>query len=140
MTTIKKTISIYYKLLDKVSNKSVSHEEYARTMIQQEELHSQEVQKMLKSNSTHWSDMNIQFEKNLIITHKSRPGWDNCDKAKHLLDDAGLSYPYLICEKWSFSKIMKDTGSHTLAQIIIDGDFIGGFEELNEFIIQLDKS
>ena len=28
-------------------------EEYARTMIQQEELHSQEVQKMLKGNSTH---------------------------------------------------------------------------------------
>jgi len=46
-------ISIYYRLLDKVSNMNVYLEEYARTMIQQEELHSQDVQKMLKGNSTH---------------------------------------------------------------------------------------
>ena len=46
----KKAISTYYKLLDVVSNKSVYLEEYARSMIQQEELHSQEVSKMIKTN------------------------------------------------------------------------------------------
>ena len=46
----KKAISTYYKLLDVVSNKSVYLEEYARSMIQQEELHSQEVEKMIKTN------------------------------------------------------------------------------------------
>ena len=95
---------------------------------------------MLKGNSTHWLKMNIKFEKNLVITHKLRPDWEKCDKAKQLLDNAGLSYAYLICAKWSFGKIMKDTGSHTLPQIIIDGKFIGGFEELSKFISQLDKS
>ena len=46
----KKAILTYYKLLDVVSNKSIYLEEYARSMIQQEELHSQEVEKMIKTN------------------------------------------------------------------------------------------
>jgi len=41
-------IKMYYKLLDLVKDKSVYLEEYARSMIGQEELHSLEVQKMLK--------------------------------------------------------------------------------------------
>ena len=45
-----KAISVYYKLLNEVSNKSIYLEEYSRSMIQQEELHSQEVEKMIKTN------------------------------------------------------------------------------------------
>ena len=45
-----KAISVYYKLLNEVSNKSVYLEEYSRSMIQQEELHSQEVEKIIKTN------------------------------------------------------------------------------------------
>ena len=45
----KAAISVYYKLLDLVENKSVYLEEYARSMIGQEELHALEVEKMLKN-------------------------------------------------------------------------------------------
>jgi len=44
----KTAISVYYKLLDLVKDKSVYLEEYARSMIGQEELHALEVEKMLK--------------------------------------------------------------------------------------------
>ena len=44
----KNAISLYYKLLELVQNKSVYLEEYARSMIGQEELHALEVEKMLK--------------------------------------------------------------------------------------------
>ena len=44
----KTAISVYYKLLDLVQDKSVYLEEYARSMIGQEELHALEVEKMLK--------------------------------------------------------------------------------------------
>ena len=47
----KKAIRIYYDLLELVNDKSVYLEEYARTMIGQEELHVLEVEKMLKDNS-----------------------------------------------------------------------------------------
>ncbi len=44
----KTAISVYYKLLDLVQDESVYLEEYARSMIGQEELHALEVEKMLK--------------------------------------------------------------------------------------------
>ena len=43
-------ISVYYELLELVQDQSVYLEEYARSMIGQEELHVLEVQKMLKNN------------------------------------------------------------------------------------------
>ena len=45
----KTAIKVYYKLLDLVKDKSVYLEEYARSMIGQEELHALEVEKMLKN-------------------------------------------------------------------------------------------
>ena len=44
----KKAINAYYELLELVKDKSVYLEEFARSMIGQEELHVLEVQKMLK--------------------------------------------------------------------------------------------
>ena len=44
----KKAIQVYYDLLSIVENRSVYLEEYARTMIGQEELHALEVERMLK--------------------------------------------------------------------------------------------
>ena len=45
-----KAIKVYYELLSIIDGKSVYLEEYARTMIGQEELHVLAVQKMLKEN------------------------------------------------------------------------------------------
>ncbi|MED5474733.1 MAG: ferritin-like domain-containing protein [Candidatus Neomarinimicrobiota bacterium] len=45
-----KAIESYYTLLDQVKDESVFLEEFARTMIGQEELHVLEVKKMLKKN------------------------------------------------------------------------------------------
>ena len=45
-----KAIESYYVLLDQVKDESVFLEEFARTMIGQEELHVLEVKKMLKKN------------------------------------------------------------------------------------------
>ena len=44
----KLAVRTYYKLLDVVKDKSVALEEYAREMIYQEELHQDEVNKMLR--------------------------------------------------------------------------------------------
>ena len=46
----KKAIQVYYELLQLIDDTSVYLEEYARTMIGQEELHVLEIEKMLKSN------------------------------------------------------------------------------------------
>ena len=46
----KSAIKIYYELLSAIDGESVYLEEYARSMIGQEELHVLEVEKMLKEN------------------------------------------------------------------------------------------
>jgi len=46
----KNAIKNYYELLELIDSNSVYLEEYARSMIGQEELHSMEVEKMLKDN------------------------------------------------------------------------------------------
>jgi bacterioferritin len=46
----KKAIKNYYDLLSLIDGNSIYLEEYARSMIGQEELHSMEVEKMLKDN------------------------------------------------------------------------------------------
>ena len=46
----RKAIKVYYELLEIIDGKSVYLEEYARTMIGQEELHVLEVEKMLKDS------------------------------------------------------------------------------------------
>ena len=46
----KKAIKNYYELLNLIDGDSIYLEEYARSMIGQEELHSMEVEKMLKDN------------------------------------------------------------------------------------------
>ena len=46
----KKSIAIYYELLEEVKEYSVYLEEYSRSMIGQEELHVLEIEKMLKEN------------------------------------------------------------------------------------------
>lgn len=47
----KKALSLYKELLETVENASIYLEEYARTMIGQEELHNIEIRKMLRDYS-----------------------------------------------------------------------------------------
>tara|TARA_B100002019_G_C21095211_1_gene510666 strand:+ start:482 stop:646 length:165 start_codon:yes stop_codon:yes gene_type:complete len=51
-----------------------------------------------------------------------------------LLDEKGMQYAYLVSDKVSFGKIMKETKSTQVPQIIIDGEFIGGVDKLIEHL------
>jgi glutaredoxin 3 len=58
-----------------------------------------------------------------------------CDKTKHLLTKWGISYDEAridndMNERREFS--VKTNGARTVPQILIDGDWIGGFSELTE--------
>ena len=78
--------------------------------------------------------MNITINKNAIIRHKSVPDCQWCDKAKELLDEKGLSYCMIESDKWLFGSIMKETKSKKVPQIIINGEFIGDYNDLVEYV------
>ena len=58
--------------------------------------------------------------------------WGSCIAAKKLLDDKGLSYEEINIEEVSITRedLLKLTGGHTVPQIVINEESIGGFDQL----------
>ena len=73
--------------------------------------------------------MEIKF-KNLLIRHVNYPNCDACDSCKELLNEYKIKFETLTCHKNSFGQVMKFTGSQGVPQVILDGKFIGGYDEL----------
>ena len=61
------------------------------------------------------------------------PNWPACDRAKVLLKEKGMQYTYIQADKRLFGKLIAATKSQTVPQIFIDGEFIGGYDDLVEY-------
>lgn len=71
----------------------------------------------------------------LSVTVFSREGCPYCVRAKSLLHDAGIEFEELVLNRdYSESTIRSVSGSATVPQIFIDGEYIGGSEELEEWM------
>ena len=58
--------------------------------------------------------------------------WGSCISAKKLLDDKGLSYEEINIEEAGMTRedLAELTGGHTVPQIVINDEIIGGFDKL----------
>ena len=67
-----------------------------------------------------------------MIKIYSTSWWGPCKAAKQLLDDKGLSYEEINIEEAGMTRedLVKLTGGHTVPQIIINDEIIGGFDKL----------
>ena len=74
--------------------------------------------------------MNLELNGNVIIRHQSVPDCEWCDKSKEFLDERGIKYTVINSDKKFFGKLMKETKSTQVPQIIIDGEFIGNYQDL----------
>ena len=74
--------------------------------------------------------MNLELNGNVIIRHQSVPDCEWCDKSKEFLDEKGIKYTVINSDKKFFGKLMKETNSTQVPQIIIDGEFIGNYQDL----------
>ena len=74
--------------------------------------------------------MNLELNGNVIIRHQSVPDCEWCDKSKEFLDEKGIKYTIINSDKKFFGKLMKETKSTQVPQIIIDGEFIGNYQDL----------
>jgi glutaredoxin 3 len=56
----------------------------------------------------------------------------SCDYAKRFFKEKDLSYEEINIEDkgWSRKDLFKLTGGRTVPQIVIDGEFIGGYDDL----------
>ena len=74
--------------------------------------------------------MDIELNGNVIIRQQSVPDCEWCDKSKEFLDEKGIKYTVINSDKKFFGKLMKETKSTQVPQIIIDGEFIGNYQDL----------
>ena len=57
-----------------------------------------------------------------------------CKRAKHLLDDLGLSYEEIPIDNDDQKKqeLIAQTDHYTVPYVFIDGEFVGGYTELKQ--------
>ena len=71
----------------------------------------------------------------LSVTVFTREGCPYCVRAKSLLQDAEIDFEELVLNRdYSESTIRSVSGSATVPQIFIDGEYIGGSEELEAWM------
>ena len=78
--------------------------------------------------------MEIKLTGNLLIKHKKLPDCDFCEKCEDLLNKNGISFTTVYSDKWFFGDLMKATKSQTVPQIILNGEFVGNYEDLVKFL------
>jgi glutaredoxin-like protein len=76
-------------------------------------------------------------EKPKDVTIFTREGCEYCVRAKGMLNDAGLQYEELVLNRdYTEATIRAISGKSTVPQIFINGDYIGGSEELEHYLSQ----
>lgn len=78
--------------------------------------------------------MDIKLTGNVIIRHQSIPDCQWCDKTKELLDEKGIKYTIINSDKKFFGMLMKETKSTQVPQIIMNGEFVGDYINLVEYL------
>ena len=68
------------------------------------------------------------------VTVFTREGCEYCLRTKKLLDDAGISYEALVLNRdYTESTIRAVCGKSTVPQVFINGSYIGGSEDLEQY-------
>ena len=76
-------------------------------------------------------------EKPKDVTIFTRDGCEYCVRAKGMLADAGLQYEELVLNRgYTEATIRAVTGKSTVPQIFINGQYIGGSEDLERYLVK----
>jgi glutaredoxin len=67
-----------------------------------------------------------------VIGHFTYPKCPSCEQTKELLREHDIQYMFIQADKKLFGKVMKVSKSTTVPQIFMNGEYIGGYDELVE--------
>ena len=69
---------------------------------------------------------------NYIVGHCTYPKCPSCDQAKELMREKNIQYMFIQADKKLFGKVMGVTKSTSVPQIVLNGEYIGGYDDLVE--------
>jgi glutaredoxin-like protein len=79
--------------------------------------------------------INPNARKPQAISIITKPGCPFCAAAKSMLADKGMAYEEIVLgHDATLRSVRAITGKETVPQVFIDGDYIGGSEELDAYI------
>ena len=67
-----------------------------------------------------------------VIGHFTYPKCPSCEQTKELLREHDIQYMFIQADKKLFGKVMKVSKSTIVPQIFMNGEYIGGYDELVE--------
>ena len=77
--------------------------------------------------------MNIDFQGNVLKRHQSIPDCQKCQESKKILDQNNIKYTVINAYKKFFGSLTKITKSTQIPQLIINGEFIGDYDQLVKY-------
>lgn len=77
--------------------------------------------------------MILELTGNVIFKHVNYPDCDSCDQAEEIFKENNTPYAKIISEKKIFGKLMSITKDQSVPQILINGEYIGGVEDLKNY-------
>jgi len=81
--------------------------------------------------------INPNARKPQAISMITKPGCPFCAKAKSMLDEMGMGYEEIVLgHDASLRSVRAITGKETVPQVFIEGEYIGGSEELASYITE----
>jgi len=79
--------------------------------------------------------INPNARKPQAVSIITKPGCPFCAKAKEMMADNGMAYEEIVLGKDATIRTVRAmTGKDTVPQVFVDGDYIGGSEELEGYI------
>ena len=80
--------------------------------------------------------INANAEQPKRVTLLSKPGCSHCTRAKQRLSDEGIRYESIELGSHgiSFSSLVAISGNGTTPQVFVDGQCIGGADELEQWL------
>ena len=77
--------------------------------------------------------MDIKLSGNILIKHKQLTNCEFCEKSEKLLNMKGVSFTTIYSDKWFFGDLMNVSRSQSVPQIIMNGEFVGDYNNLVEY-------
>jgi glutaredoxin-like protein len=85
--------------------------------------------------------INPQAHKPSAVSIISKPGCPFCAKAKQMLNERNMAFDEISVGKDAAMRSVRAiTGKETVPQVFIDGEYIGGSEELQNYLTAIEQS
>lgn len=78
--------------------------------------------------------MEINIKGNVLVKHINYKDCDQCNEAEVIFRENKMPYATIIADKKMFGSITRNTKTMSVPQILIDGELIGGLDELKKLI------